>query len=177
MVTWSLRNCRSVRRTSKLAFAFCRFFCRRSVACTKHCATYNYGSFFIEKILNKQKIELYLFTRVLQHYIRSQPQAYRVHILNASMGIYAFWHFEISNQILWWKCEWEGCLQTVYSPDNINTIQTLTSASEGARSSQRKFNLERPAVPNCTENRTCCKLCRRLCFTYRHLKIASGHSI
>lgn len=51
MVTWSRRNCRSFRRTSKLALAFCRFFCRRSVAYTKDCQINNF--------FNKCKINNY----------------------------------------------------------------------------------------------------------------------
>ena len=34
IVTWSLRNCRSATRTSKLALALSKFFCRRAVAYT-----------------------------------------------------------------------------------------------------------------------------------------------
>jgi len=34
-VTWSLKNCISVARTSKLALAL-SWFCRRSIACTKN---------------------------------------------------------------------------------------------------------------------------------------------
>lgn len=35
IVTWSLKNCRSARRTSKLALALSRFLRRRPVACNK----------------------------------------------------------------------------------------------------------------------------------------------
>lgn len=139
MVTWSRRNCRSFRRTSKLALAFCRFFCRRSVAYTKDCQINNffnkckinnYSSCFIKgkkkkKSLCKQKPKLYLFTWILQHYICSQPQAYWVSVLDTSTGIYAFWYFKISNQGLQWKSECKGCQLKVNSPDSINTIQTI----------------------------------------------------
>lgn len=36
IVVWSLKNSRSATRTSKLALALSRFFCRRAVACNRN---------------------------------------------------------------------------------------------------------------------------------------------
>lgn len=107
MVTWSLKNCRSATRTSKLALAFSKFFSRRAFAYENLGGCRMYQHLKLSKIWNymtrhieKRKKRTNLFQGILEHDICSQPKAHRITILDFCPWINAFRHFKISNECL-----------------------------------------------------------------------------